>query len=176
MSKSFDWTIEQANNPDISKLAGLDVSSAYELESEVIFRDAFCTLHDYMIPESPVHILKGGSIDSYKISCVGKNSYNVRIKFDANADFDYFTFWRELNDGTFAFEQELLKRTAIKVIALNTAYQPKIEKGLSSFSDIFWTVGNFVVVPEYDRDFGTKQKPWMRERCTVLLPLKMDVR
>ena len=36
-----------------------------------------------------------------------------------------------------------------------------------------YIVGNFVVLIEYDGDFVPADKPWMRERTTVLLPIKM---
>lgn len=170
MSKSFEWTLERANDPAISKLAGLDVSSAYELESEATFRHAFYMFRECVYPE----FFKGSSIDSYWITN-GEHDYSVRVSFDENADFDYFTFDREVGVGTSAFVQWLLEEIALKVIGLRTAHQPKIEKGLSTFKDIFWTVGNFVVVPEYDKALATKEKPWLRERVTVLLPLKMDV-
>lgn len=42
--------------------------------------------------------------------------------------------------------------------------------------DIEYIVGNFVVLTEYDGYFVPSDKSYLRERTTVLLPLKMDKR
>ena len=40
-----------------------------------------------------------------------------------------------------------------------------------------YTIGDFVFGDEYDlKKFGTKEKPWMHSRFTVMLPIKFDVK
>lgn len=99
-----------------------------------------------------------------------KVRFNVKILFDCDAEFDYFTSESIIHDGTLAFITEAMNRCAQRVCRCETYYK---DSQPASRDNIEYTVGNFVILNEYDGDFVQSDKPWMRERTTVLLPIKM---
>ena len=105
----------------------------------------------------------------------GKPYFNVVIKRDLNADFEYFTMQRCSCDGIFVFFQSLMKKCISKMIHLKTCNVNKeIPKDLTGYS-IVYTVGDFVLAEEFGDEFSTKEKPWMQSRFTAMLPIKFDV-
>lgn len=56
-------------------------------------------------------------------------------------------------------------------------YAPKIPKDAEEYLynyDILFGVGDFVFVEEHVERFSTKEKPWIKSRFTVMLPIKCD--
>lgn len=101
--------------------------------------------------------------------------FNVVIKYDPDADFEYFTMQRCNCDGTFIFFQNLMGECIDKMIYLKTCNVNKeIPKDLTGYS-IVYTVGDFVLAEEFGNEFATKEKPWMQSRFTAMLPIKFDV-
>ncbi len=98
-------------------------------------------------------------------------SFDASISFDADADFDYFTSESCVHDGTLLFIREIMDRCVRRVCFAQT-YDKRMGEPKDG-ETIQWVVGNFVVLTEFDGDFVPADKPWMRERTTVLLPLKM---
>lgn len=104
-----------------------------------------------------------------------KTSFNVIIKYDPNADFEYFTMQCCNCDGTFVFFQDLMVECLNKIINLKTCNTNKIiPKDLIGYS-IIYTVGDFVLAEEFGDEFATKEKSWMKCRFTAMLPIKFDV-
>lgn len=104
-----------------------------------------------------------------------KPCFNIIIKHDPDADFEYFTTQRCNCDGTFVFFQDLMSECIDKMIHLKTCNVNKeIPKDLTGYS-IIYTVGDFVLEEEFGDEFATKEKPWMRSRFAVMLPIKFDV-
>lgn len=104
-----------------------------------------------------------------------KPYFNVIIKRDPDADFEYFTMQRCNCDGTFVFFQDLMDECIDKMIHLKTCNVNKeIPKDLTGYS-IIYTVGDFVLAEEFGDEFATKEKPWMKSRFTAMLPIKFDV-
>ncbi len=104
-----------------------------------------------------------------------KSLFTVIIKYDPNADFEYFTMQRCICDGTFVFFQGLMAECLNKMIHLKTCNVNKtIPKDLSAYS-IIYTVGDYVLAEEFGKEFSTEDKPWMRCRFTAMLPIKFDV-
>lgn len=104
-----------------------------------------------------------------------KTYFNVIIKHDPDADFEYFTMQRCNCDGTFVFFQDLMGECIDKMIHLKTCNVNKeIPKDLTGYS-IIYTVGDFVLAEEFGDEFATKEKPWMKSRFTAMLPIKFDV-
>ena len=101
----------------------------------------------------------------------------ANILYDENADFEYFTMERCTCDGTLIFMDELIEKVFLKVIRIQTVNNEKVPDGFDEnpfLYDLEYTVGNFVICDEYG-DFGTEEKPWLRSRFTVMLPIKFDV-
>lgn len=104
-----------------------------------------------------------------------KSLFTVNIKYNPNADFEYFTMQRCICDGTFVFFQDLMAECLNKMIHLKTCNVNKeIPKDLTGYS-IVYTVGDYVLAEEFGKEFSTEDKPWMQCRFTAMLPIKFDV-
>ena len=161
MSKSLDFCVSTASDPERSSFYDRKWDDAKELASEYIF-DAY--------------------IDKeHNLTMTGTNSngedirVNVTLVFNPDADFQYFTSESCLHDGTLLHSVSLLEKCVSKVCCIGTFYKPLGEPHDGMTVNI--EVGNFVVLNEYDEYgnlFAPEDKKWMRERTTVLLPLHMD--
>lgn len=158
MSKSFDFCKATAQNTYCSSYADRSWDNAVEdYETETIFDKYLHGARSFFFE---------GKVDDETEIC-----FNVSISFDCNADFDYFTSESCVHDGTLYFIRETIDKCVRKVCLAQT-YNKNI-RAPESGDSIQYIVGNFVVLTEYDGDFVPADKPWMRERTTVLLPLKM---
>ncbi len=158
MSKSYDFCKTIAQDTSRSSYATRSWDKALEVtETEAIFDE-----------------LLDGSRE-FGVTGVDNNGdmvrLNVSISFDANADFDYFTSDSCVYDGTLYFVREAMNRCAQKVCCAQTYYKNIGEP--KSGDSLKYVVGNFVVLAEHDGEFVPADKPWMSERATVLLPIKM---
>lgn len=158
MSKSLDFCKATAQNAYRSSYADRSWDNAAEdYETEAIF--------DEFIRGARSFYITGKLDDGTDIRI------DISISFDSNADFDYFTSESCIHDGTLYFIRETMDRCVRKVCLAQT--YNKNTGAPESGDSIQYIVGNFVVLTEYDGDFVPADKPWMRERTTVLLPLKM---
>lgn len=109
------------------------------------------------------YVLKGDGI-----------TVSVEIYYNPNADFQYFTSYSATTDGTMIFDLDAMKKLCDMVVFCETYFK---EAGAPhNGSHITYTVGDFVVIREYGKEFATKEKPWLRERLTVMLPIRYEVR
>ena len=111
---------------------------------------------------------------------VTNGDFNYTIKYDPNCEYDYFTMSRCNCDGTLIFYNELCSKTLNKVINAETCKSDSMTDEIyDNIKDyiVEYTIGDFVFGDEYDLEkFGTKEKPWMHSRFTVMLPIKFDVK
>jgi hypothetical protein len=102
---------------------------------------------------------------------------NFELNIDPDADFEYFTSVSSIHDGTMLFIYENMEQCARKVVMGQTY---NINKRPPQNGDtVCYTVGDFVIGNEFDKDrskFSTKEKPWMQERTTVMLPVKYSIK
>ncbi|EOS48293.1 hypothetical protein C810_01383 [Lachnospiraceae bacterium A2] len=101
----------------------------------------------------------------------------ISVTRNTEAEFDYMTVERCRCDGTFVFFIDLCKKILEKILKGETCYSPKIPKDAKEKLykyNIRFEVGNFIFAEEYGEDFTTKEKPWMKSRFTVMLPIKCD--
>ena len=99
--------------------------------------------------------------------------FDITIDFNPDAKFDYCTSEAIVHDGTYIFMLQAIKECLMKVITGGTYYS-KYDPPASG-SSVHYTIGNAVVLNEYDTKFATKEKPWMQERTTVMLPIKYEI-
>lgn len=158
MSKSFDFCKAAVQDASRSNYTDRSWDNAGEdYETEAIF--------DEFIRGARSFYITGKLDDGTDVKI------NIGISFDGDADFDYFTSSTCVHDGTLFFVREAMDECVRNVCTART-YNKNI--GAPGHGDnIRYVVGNFVVLTEYDGDFVPDDKPWMRERTTVLLPLKM---
>ena len=165
MSNSLEFCKKRASNPDVSDYSNRDwnnisgTSKIFENDVTQLLDMSFEGLREYKLTGH----LKGKEI-----------SYNIKLTIDPDGDFDYFTSDSFLSNGTLLFLLESMNKLLEKVLSLNS-----INKQLGeppSGCTVNLTIGNFVILNEYDGDWVSKlpeNKKFMRERTTVLLPVRM---
>ena len=95
------------------------------------------------------------------------------VPYKSGNDFEYFTSHSSVHDGTLMFVMESMTEVLGRVMSCRTC-----RKGMEppKWGDIIhYTIGNLVVLDEFDGDWVPKDKPWCTERTTVLLPIKVEV-
>lgn len=158
MSESFEFCKTVAQDVSRSSYADRSWDNAMEcFETEAIFDNSLHGTRRY--------ILKGMIDDETEIS------FNVDLSFSADSDFDYFTSASCVHDGTLYFINDMMNELVEKLCLAKT-YNKNVGEPQNGDS-IKYVIGNFVVLNEYDGDFVPADKPWLRERSTILLPLKM---
>lgn len=161
MSKSLDFCKARAANPSLSPYNDRPWDKAVEFpETERFFDLALHSQRKFRM----VGVDEHGN----------KFSLNIELCFDPDADFEYFTSECVTHDGTLIFELELASRIVQKICTGNTYNK---SKGAPKSGDTLqYVIGNLVLLNEFDGDFIPPDKPWMAERSTMLLPIKMDIK
>lgn len=83
--------------------------------------------------------------------------FDITIDFNPDAKFDYCTSEEIVHDGTYIFMLQAIEECLRKVITGGTYYS-KCDPPTSG-SSVHYTIGNAVVLNEYDTKFSTKEKP-----------------
>ena len=102
---------------------------------------------------------------------------DIAIEYNEDESFEYFTNETVICDGTLIFFNELINKVISKVAqcgTYNIHTAPKDFKNNLSNYKIKYIIGNLVLTTEYDDKFSTKEKPWMKSRFTVMLPIKVE--
>lgn len=159
MSKSLEFCMAIASDPQRSGYAGRDWSKSIEMDS-VGFFDRFLN------GERNLTMTGTDECDDIHV--------DISLLFDKDANFDYFTSCSYTHDGTLLFITEMMSKLVEKVCCAIT--YNKTLRAPKSGDTVEYTVGNFVILNEYGEQFAPEDKPWMRERTTVLLPLKMEIK
>ena len=117
----------------------------------------------------------------HMILAVKKDSEDVLadLTYSPNAEFNYFITESCVCDGTLMFMNGLMTNILKKIEQLQTCYAPALE-GISQeeFNNgnymIHYEVGDFIanscIIDPPDKD-----KLWMRDRFTVMLPVKFTI-
>lgn len=116
--------------------------------------------------------------ENNQLSLVWKNDdanpklyISVKVTYDPDADFKYFTTSSSRHDGTMLFVCKNIDDCLKKILSLQT-YDASfgMPKNANNYN-YFYTIGDIVVVNEYGRHFATDEKPWMQQRTTVMIPI-----
>lgn len=169
MSKSFDWAIARARSQHAPMLNDRKWEDAKELDAKYMFNSTFA--QQFNIAEVVCEDIEDAH---FRIISGDNKEFFVHIKLDPNSNYKYFTSETQLNDGTLSFCCDAIRSLATKVVCLGTADNDLIKDGIN-FTNVNWTVGNFVVLNEFVPELAPKEKPYLQNRLTVLLPLRMDV-
>ena len=162
MSKSLEFCIDRALNPKVSSYYDRNWKEAIENEETEAWFD------DYIQGERKF-LITGTNDNEEKISL------DLEISFDSNANFDYFTSESCIHDGTAYFIVCCMEKVMNKVLNAST-YNKLLfnDKDILNAQTIKYIIGNFVILDEFG-DFSTKEKPWLKDRTTILLPLKQII-
>ena len=156
MSKSLDFCIQAALDPTRSSYSDRDWGKAIELQSTRI-------MIDEMLEGIRKYVLEYDDDGS-------KGVINIELVLNADADFQYFTSESFLSDGSLAFITDASEKLISRVLGGRSYYADLKEP---EYGDtIEFTIGNLILLTEHG-DFGTEEKPWLRERNTILLPVAM---
>ena len=163
MGKSLEFI---KNRIESENVYGFE-DTGFESLTEYNSRDAFKSFYIFSDDKTETKLI-------YKLGD-DKADLEVDIVYNPDADFEYFTMECCRCDGTLLFIQELMEKCVEKIIRFKTYNKDKQLPADLSGHKITYTVGDFVVGTEYGEQFSTKEKPWMLERFTVMLPIKFDV-
>lgn len=159
MGKSLEFCKARASDPSVSTFADRNWNNAEEVNSKGFF-DEYCL----------------GGIREYELNLEltdgSKILLTIDLEFNEDADYDYFTSSCRAYDGTLIPVKDAMMECVTQVIG-GSSYNKDVGKPQPG-DKIKYIIGNFVVLNEFDETaFATKEKPWLCERTTVLLPLKM---
>ena len=157
MSYSLEFCRQRASNPNISSYSDRDWDGAVEHDISSLLDNVLCGHRKYQLTG---HLDDGREV-----------LYYVNIIIDPNGDFDYFTSDSFISDGTLLFWADCIDGLLRKVLSLGTYNK---EFGMPpNGCTVNLIIGNAVSCAEYDGDWIPADKKWMRERTTILLPLKV---
>lgn len=170
MSKSLEFCINRASNPEVSGYADRDWSKA----SEALLGDMFSVL-----PPDWKEAMFSLCVDGELIGTVTPESHPIRkahFIYNPDCDFSYFTSASAFTDGTLYHRYHLEAELISKVLTTQTydrhVGMPTEEQRMK------YTIGNFVVLTEFgDSTIWDipNDKPWLNERLTILLPIKYEL-
>lgn len=157
MSNSLNFVKKIGKDPSRSDWVDRNWDNATEIDSSTIFKKELLQL-------KRVINYTDGSMDS----C------NIEVKIDRDTEFQYCASETCLSDGSLIYLQALIDNIYNRVVSGETFYKPfgMPEKP----KQISYTVGDFVVLTEYGEKFATAEKPWLTERLTVMLPIKVEIK
>ena len=143
--------------------------------------------YDWMEEQTPFEVLKESlklaiknSIlcgQTFEYNILNKDIFKVKIIYNPDAKYDYFTIQRCSSDRTYAHLYELMEICIENIINLKTYFKSvKIPKDLSGHI-LIYTIGDFVLASEIDKKkFKTEDKPWLDCRFTAMLPIKFEIK
>ena len=101
--------------------------------------------------------------------------FEIKVKYDPEADFDGWVGDRCICDGTFSHYLGLAEKNLIRIGECECARKNGLVKNMPSGKEAMYIVGNFVWTSEDSEEFGTPEKPWMNSRFVSYLPLKCEI-
>ena len=138
-------------------------------------------IYDSMFEVSPVNFLNQEDNEGQVwVNRCANGEIISELYYDINADFNYFTMSRNINDGTLLFMQTAIEDVLNKVMSTVT-YNKKIMSEVPNNKDFInshhlkYTIGNIVCCTEHNEEFATKEKPYLTSRYTALLPIKFEI-
>ena len=108
-----------------------------------------------------------GERDMWTVEYGNGTRRDIAVDYSDDADFQYFSTYSLLCDGTLAFALDACQEIA-KRIVMGATYYKKVPPQPNDA--LHYTVGNFIVTFEHG-DFGTPEKPWLSERMRAFVPL-----
>ena len=106
-----------------------------------------------------------------------KGNIEIQVKYDPDAEFEYFTMERCICDGTLFFFYELVATALNNVFTFVTYNKAKLPSDYDNNPFAYklkYIIGNPVIAIEHGKEFATEEKPWMLDRFSVMLPIKMN--
>lgn len=163
MGKSLEFVKERITSGQCNGMEGNKYESMIEYDTRELFKNTHYSKDNDSI------------LANVSYNKDNKHYFNVIIKYNPDADFEYFTIQRCVCDGSFVFFQDVMCDCVNKLIHLKTCNVNKnIPKDLTGYY-IVYTIGDFVLAEEFSGEFATNEKPWMNSRFTAMLPIKFEV-
>ncbi len=99
----------------------------------------------------------------------------LEFHYDPDTEYNYFITKRCSCDGTLVFLIELAEQIITKLYSLHSGYQPIVEEFDAKQHIMKFTMGDFVIVDEFKKEGSFGDKPWLKSRFTVMLPIKHEL-
>lgn len=99
---------------------------------------------------------------------------NVTLDIEPDAEFDDIIRHGSVHDGTLVFILKDIGRCIQDLCFCQAGIGIKASR-IKTGDTIHYTVGNFVIGYGYSRYPIDRERPWMRERTVVMLPIKVSV-
>ena len=167
---SKQFIIERINNGslEIDGLSSSDIDHATFLKPFSVwkFEGMDKILHD--------NIISFGLVcddDNYE------NKLNVTIEYNPCGDFTYVTSDIRRHDGTLLFLAEALNYLRMKIMSAQTCDATMVPNKFTNVFDydVKYVIGDFAVVNQFGDEFAPEDKPWMKQRQIVLLPIRCEL-
>lgn len=167
MNKSQEFIIDRIKNGYCS-----DEFIAEEFEKTLCLRPFKVlppNLIDLVKDDSLTLMLEGETLSG------DKGTTKITLRYDPNAEFEYFTSDICTHDGTLTFLMDAIGNIINKLFELGTYNISNIPP---DFKDHVWDydyeyiIGDFVINSQVDDKYAPEDKPWMKEKQIVTLPIK----
>jgi hypothetical protein len=96
---------------------------------------------------------------------------NVKYNKEMNDSYEYHIVRSCACDGTLYFYWELMYEILEELTNMSSCFDKRTMPEITKIKAINYEIGDFKLESEYG-NFGTKEKPWMRCRFIVSLPVK----
>ena len=167
-NKSLDFVLDRIKSGHCNEMK----NNHYSSMNEIAFMDVVKQFN-ILFKDNKSSI----TLEAERTDLNTKGKIEVSIEHDSNADFEYFTMERLCCDGTLSFYIDLCESALQEIFQAQTFNKEKLpcDYNDNPFAyDLKYVVGNFVFLDEYGDEFASEDKPWMKSRFTVCLPIKMD--
>jgi hypothetical protein len=153
LSYSFEFVRKITADSDRSDWCDRDWDKAYEMDSKIKFQKDNLSL-------SRISENENGGTDVCQ----------VNIEVNPDGDFEYCVSESVLSDGTLAHLDGVLNKLYNRIIT-GISYC-KSQELPDKYNSISYTVGNYIILTEHGDKFRTEDKPFLKERISVMLPVR----
>ena len=169
MSYSLTYCQKIIADPTKFKLCNNNYDKIVEKSTE-----DFLTYVDLITPKQiNLNELRFG-FDLSRILNLPPQEITVSFKHDPNADFQHFTYSSCVSDGSGVFKESTIKDLLYYVLNFKRIY-PEVCAEFKDKDVVHVILGNLVAIHEYDESLATEERPFLRNKTTVLLPFRVDI-
>lgn len=127
-----------------------------------------------IITESIGRMLKANGEKYYEIIAPKLSVGHIKYNPDIKNNYQYKIKRSVMCDGTLYFINELIFEIMNDLFNQRTHYKPTFpEDRKEEIKSIYYVMGDFEVYTEH-LNFGTKEKPWLKSKFTVELPVSCE--
>lgn len=100
------------------------------------------------------------------------HSDKVKIVYSPDDEYQYFIGRSDISDGTSLFFHNLVT-DVVSGLKDGTSYY--LPDGYRNYNKTYY-IGDLIVLEEVDDRFAPPEKPWLKQRTTMCLPVRVEYR